>query len=196
MEIILASGSPRRAKLMQQMGLHFEIVKSGIKEGKLEKPWINGVQELAKAKALAVSGCPGQVILGADTIVVQKDVVFGKPQNAQQAREMLRILSGCVHEVMTGICIVKYMENENDSVRIYQDVEVTRVYFRSLSNKEIEAYVESGESQDKAGAYGIQGLGALLVDKIEGCYFNVVGLPVAKTMQLLRQCGVPILGGR
>lgn len=193
MEIILASGSPRRAKLLQQMGLHFKIVKSGINEGKLEKPWTNGVQKLAKAKALAVSGAPGQVVLGADTIVVHQNMVFGKPKNSEEAQKMLQALSGTVHEVMTGICVAKYAGNGKFD-KIYQDVEVTKVYFRDLESKEIQAYIASGESQDKAGAYGIQGLGALLVDKIEGCYFNVVGLPLSRTMQLLRRCGIPILG--
>ncbi len=193
MEIILASGSPRRAKLLQQMGLHFKIVKSGINEGKLEKPWTNGVQKLAKAKALAVSGASGQVVLGADTIVVHQNMVFGKPKNSEEAQKMLQALSGTVHEVMTGICVAKYAGNGKFD-KIYQDVEVTKVYFRDLESKEIQAYIASGESQDKAGAYGIQGLGALLVDKIEGCYFNVVGLPLSRTMQLLRRCGIPILG--
>ncbi len=193
MEIILASGSPRRAKLLQQMGLHFKIVKSGINEGKLEKPWTNGVQKLAKAKALAVSGAPGQVVLGADTIVVHQNMVFGKPKNSEEAQKILQALSGTVHEVVTGICVAKYAGNGKLD-KIYQDVEVTKVYFRDLESKEIQAYIASGESQDKAGAYGIQGLGALLVDKIEGCYFNVVGLPLSRTMQLLRRCGIPILG--
>ena len=181
MDVVLASGSPRRAELLKQMGVNFRIVVSQVEEGEAHTPSHLWVQELAKAKALAVAAQGGGIVLGADTIVVCQNQVLGKPRNTEEAKTMLTFLAGRVHEVMTGVCVVDNYRN-----KIYQDCEVTKVYFRKLSAREINAYVASGEPMDKAGAYGIQGLGALLAAGIEGCYFNVVGLPLIKTM-LLRQ---------
>ncbi|MFZ5753960.1 MAG: Maf family protein [Bacillota bacterium] len=189
MDVALASGSPRRAELLRQIGVNFCIVVSQVEEGEAREPFSLWVQELAKAKALAVAAHSRGIVLGADTIVVHKNRVLGKPRNTEEAKAMLAFLSGSVHEVMTGVCVVDNYRN-----KIYQDYEVTKVHFRKLSAGEINTYVASGEPMDKAGAYGIQGLGALLVAGIEGCYFNVVGLPLVKTMHLLRQCGLDILG--
>lgn len=199
MELILASNSPRRADLLRQMGLDFQIVASGIAEGGAVPPYEDWVQHLAclKAKAAAMelsarsgqSGAlGGQVILAADTIVVKENQLLGKPADEQEAVQMLRFLSGGVHEVMTGICVLNRRTNE-----MWHDVERTKVQFRVLTEPEISAYLTSGEPLDKAGTYGIQGLGGLLVERIEGCYYNVVGLPLVKTMQLLRRCGIKIL---
>jgi len=191
MEIILASASPRRAELLKQIGVSFRVVPSYIEEGQPRQPWSDWVQDLAREKALAVIAQPGEIVLAADTIVVLGEKVLGKPRDNEEAAAMLRSLSGSCHQVMTGICLVCGGASPS---RVYQGVEITQVTFRHLSEAEIANYVASGEPLDKAGAYGIQGLGALLVKEIQGCYFNVVGLPLVKTMELLRNCGVPLLG--
>lgn len=191
MGIVLASVSPRRAELLKQIGVWAQVIPSCVAEGEAFYPWKNWVMELAKTKALAVKVQDDDIVLAADTIVIYNNSVLSKPVDNEEAKNMLKTLSGSIHEVMTGICAVKGMGTER---KVYQDVETTKVFFRELSLKEIDAYVNSGEPLDKAGAYGIQGLGGLLVERIEGCYFNVVGLPLVKTMKLLRQCGVKVLG--
>lgn len=193
MELILASGSPRRAELLKQMGLTFSVQPSEIEEGKPQKPWNSWVQELSAAKARALDRSEGQIIIAADTIVVHGNRVLGKPTSAEEAVEMLRCLSGSVHEVLTGICVLGSILNSERTAEL-KDVEVTRVFFRQLTKKEILSYAATGEPLDKAGAYGIQGLGGLLVERIEGCYYNVVGLPLVKTMSLLRKFGIEVLG--
>lgn len=191
MGIVLASLSPRRTELLKQIGVTFEVIPSFVEEGEAFYPWRDWVLELAKTKALAVEVQEDDIVLAADTIVIYNNRVLGKPVDNEEAKSMLNTLSGSIHEVMTGICVVKGRGTQS---KIYQDVEVTKVFFRKLNPKEIEAYVDSGEPLDKAGAYGIQGIGGLLVERIEGCYFNVVGLPLVKTMKLLRKCGVEVLG--
>lgn len=190
MDIVLASGSPRRAELLSRMGVSYRVVISKVKENNPYPPWPQWVQKLALHKAQAVAALTGELILAADTIVVKDGKVLGKPINEQDAEEMLTFLSGDVHEVMTGITLINSLTGQ-----VFHDLEVTKVYFRTLTAREIKAYVAGKEPLDKAGAYGIQGLGGLLVEKIEGCYYNVVGLPLVKTMNLLRKCGVSILGG-
>lgn len=190
MDIVLASGSPRRAELLTQIGISYRVVTSMVKEDKPYAPLPQWVQDLALHKAQAVAAITGEIILAADTIVVKEGKTLGKPVDEREAEEMLTFLSGDVHEVMTGISVVNRLTGQ-----VYQDIEVTRVYFRTLTAQEIKAYVASKEPLDKAGAYGIQGLGGLLAARIEGCYYNVVGLPLVKTMNLLRKCGVSILGG-
>mgnify|MGYP001019012347 CR=1 FL=1 len=190
MNVILASNSPRRAALLRQMGVSFIVAPSNLEESQPLQPYRKWVQELAKLKAAAVKEeSPDGVILAADTMVLLKDLVLGKPRDDQEAKEMLLSLSGRVHQVMTGICVLNSQTEE-----IFQDVEMTQVYFRILTEREIESYVASGEPQDKAGAYGIQGLGGLFVERIVGCYYNVMGLPLVKTMRLLRKSGVTVLG--
>lgn len=199
MELILASRSPRRAELLRQIGLEFRIVESSIKEEGARTPYDQWVRQLALKKAEAaqkeIAQTPalpgGQVILAADTIVVKDGQLLGKPKDTDDAARMLAFLSGAVHAVMTGVCVLR---QQADELRFFQEVEITKVHFRSLTEEEITAYLASGEPFDKAGAYGIQGLGGLLVERIEGCYYNVVGLPLVKTMQLLRKCGIKILG--
>ncbi len=141
------------------------------------------VERLARAKAEAVECGPDDVVLGADTVVVVEGDVLGKPSDAADARRMLELLAGREHEVMTGICL----RNRRTAA---EDVETTRVRFVPLSGEEIEEYVASGEPMDKAGAYAIQGLASRFIDRIEGCYFNVVGLPVAKVYSHLRRLKV------
>ena len=199
MELILASRSPRRAELLRQIGLEFRIVESSIKEEGARTPYDQWVRQLALKKAEAaqkeIAQTPalpgGQVILAADTIVVKDGQLLGKPKDTDDAARMLAFLSGAVHAVMTGVCVLR---QQADELRFFQEVEITKVHFRSLTEEEIAAYLASGEPFDKAGAYGIQGFGGLLVERIEGCYYNVVGLPLVKTMQLLRKCGIKILG--
>lgn len=195
MEIVLASASPRRAELLRQMGVNFRVVPSRVDEGTPEWPLKQWIRDAARAKAVSLLPREGEVILAADTIVVLGERVLGKPADDSEAVAMLELLSGKAHEVITGVCVIPPMGRDEHAARVYRDVETTKVYFRELTPQEITAYVATAEHRDKAGAYGIQGRGALLVERIEGCYSNVVGLPLVKTMQLLRQCGVTVLGG-
>lgn len=189
MDIILASGSPRRGELLEQIKLPFKVLVSDIDEESIEKvepqEWVQSLA-LAKAKNVGTRLEKGLVI-GADTIVVLGEKVLGKPKSSQEAVEMLEFLSGQTHQVMTGIALVDVLSGKE-----LTDVEVTHVKFRDLSDREIEAYVAHGEPMDKAGAYGIQGLGAIFVESISGCYFNVVGLPLSKLVQCLKRFGVEI----
>ncbi|NLZ44618.1 MAG: septum formation protein Maf, partial [Clostridia bacterium] len=131
---------------------------------------------------------PNALVIAADTIVVAENRIMGKPRDKGDAREMLSFLSGRWHEVYTGIALVRAAEGKS-----LLDYERTRVKFHSLSREEIDRYIRSGEPMDKAGAYGIQGLGAVLVERIEGCYFNVVGLPLAKLALMLKKFGLEVL---
>ncbi len=194
MKVVLASSSPRRAELLKKIGLSFRVSPAEIEEGEPVAPWSEWVKTLAENKALAVSTGKDEVTLAADTVVVCKGRALGKPVDSEEALEMLRMLAGSVHEVMTGVCTINGLRTDKKGVAMYRDVEITRVHFRDLTEQELTTYVASGEPFDKAGAYGIQGLGALLVEKIEGCYYNVVGLPLVKTMLLLRRCGINVLG--
>ncbi len=183
--IVLASKSPRRADLLKQIGLEFEVCPSEVEEPKIIRisPVI-AVKELAltKARTVAVKLDVGLVI-GADTIVVIDGQPIGKPENDTHAIEILTRLSGNRHEVITGVALVD-VKRKNE----VGWAEKTAVYFRKLRQSEILAYVRSGESSDKAGAYGIQGKAGAFVERIEGCYFNVVGLPLASlTAQLWKQ---------
>lgn len=187
MELILASASPRRRELLEQIGVKFTIEVSAVEEviDPTQSP-AEQVQSLAlqKAQAVAVHHTDG-VVLGADTIVVNQGRILGKPQTEAEARDMLAGLSGKWHQVMTAVALV----DAEDSKRTWTSVETTNVKFRELTKEEIAAYIATGESMDKAGAYGIQGYGALLVERIEGCYNNVVGLPLQQVAIGLRQWG-------
>lgn len=188
-EIILASSSPRRQSLLENLGICFSTISTNIDESFLpqESPR-NAVRRLARLKAeraipLLRENC---LLIAADTIVVLDGQVMGKPGSKDDALEMLTQLSGRCHEVITAICIRTAGGCEVED-------ETTRVYFRHLSKEEIKAYVASGEPADKAGAYGIQGRGGLLVQRIEGCYFNVVGLPMSRLYLMLKKQGVNLL---
>ncbi|ADI01469.1 MAG TPA: septum formation inhibitor Maf [Syntrophothermus lipocalidus] len=188
--IVLASESPRRYHLLKNLGLEFEVqapkIVENIKEGL--KPDQQAV-ELARAKAWSIARrLHSGVVVGADTVVVIGESILGKPCDRNHAIEMLALLSGKRHQVITGICVI-----DCESGLSLEGAETTEVYFRYLSREEILVYVDSGEPYDKAGGYGIQGLGALLVDRIEGCYYNVVGLPVARLYCMLKQVGIDIL---
>ena len=188
--LILASASPRRAELMRQIGAQFEVMISETEE-KLDGDGSPAelVQRLALAKAEAVSGRVDQgMIIGADTVVVQGGHLFGKPADRAEAAEMLKALSGQAHSVLTGVAII---EQPSGAVQVaYAE---TRVFFKELLDEEITAYALSGEGLDKAGAYGIQGRGALLVEKIEGDYFNVVGMPLQLLNQMLDNWQINLL---
>ena len=183
MKVILASASPRRLELLQQIGIEPIVCPADFDEGDgaaSQADEIVMANALGKCRAVANFKGTEMPVIGADTVVVIDNVILGKPRDPKAACEMLRQLSGRSHEVLTGIA-VKYKNKE------VVDVVHTRVYFRSLSDAEIEAYVATGEPLDKAGAYGIQGRGAILVEKIDGCYNNVVGLPVSRVNELLNE---------
>ncbi|MGV8074586.1 MAG: Maf family protein [Syntrophobacteraceae bacterium] len=185
--LILASESPRRKELLNSVGLVPEIVPSRVAE--TEDP-TQSAESLARRwaaeKAQTVSILyPNSWVLGADTIVVLAGGIYGKPAGPAEAEAMLKELSGRTHEVITGIALAHHADQ---TLRV-QSVR-TQVTFRSLTDEEIKAYVRSGEPLDKAGAYGIQGIGAFLVQSINGSYTNVVGLPLAETLELLLACEV------
>ena len=183
--LILASASPRRASLLSQIGLTFEVCPSDVVEPPLSvysnKSASEITRELAliKAKAVAQDHNDG-VIIGADTLVSLDGELLGKPSDDADALTMLTHLSGSCHEVVTGVALIDAATGRDN---VWS--ETTQVYFRELSRTEITAYIASGEASDKAGAYGIQGRGAAFVRRIEGCYFNVVGLPLASLVEHL-----------
>ncbi len=183
--LILASASPRRASLLSQIGLTFEVCPSDVVEPPLSiysnKSASEITRELALIKAKAVAqGHNDGVIIGADTLVSLDGELLGKPSDDADALTMLTHLSGNSHEVVTGVTLIDAATGRD---RVWS--ETTQVYFRELSRTEITAYIASGEASDKAGAYGIQGRGAAFVRRIEGCYFNVVGLPLASLVEHL-----------
>jgi septum formation protein len=175
-QLILASQSPRRRELLATAGLQFIVRSRPVAEIRAEgEPPIEYVRRLARAKAETAREAhepTDEIVLGADTVVVLGDRVLEKPVDADDARGMLRALSGREHVVITGICLMHADE-------AIVDHESTRVHFVELTDGEIDAYVSSGEPMDKAGGYAIQGLASKFVDRIEGCYFNVMGLPLA-----------------
>lgn len=189
--LILASNSPRRRDLLLQIGLEFTVLPADVDERVLpgEAPGAYAVRvALDKARVIARRAKAG-IIIGADTIVVLGDAILGKPADAEDAGRMLSLLSGRMHRVLTGLAVV-----DAASGREMTRLSETRVWFRDLTSEELAAYVASGEPLDKAGAYGIQEKGALLVSRIEGCYFNVVGLPLSLLGEMLREFGVALSG--
>ena len=185
-EIILASASPRRRELLQNMGLDFSVVVSDADESLVDSSVVPGiyVQQLALLKAAEsakkIIKNKNAVVISADTIVVDDGLILGKPADEADARVMLKKLSAKTHKVYTGFCVMRL----SDAKTVCKSVE-TEVTFRELSDEKINRYIESGEPMDKAGAYGIQGLGAMLIDRINGDYFNVVGLPVGELANVL-----------
>ncbi len=183
--LALASASPRRREMLKELGWRFELVSVDVDEspGDGEAPSALALR-LAEAKALAGSPMmPGVWTIGADTVVDLDGVVFGKPAGRGDAARMLRALSGRTHDVHTGVALAL------DGRRLSSAVESTRVTFANLSDEEIASFLATGEGDDKAGAYAIQGVGALLVERIEGCYSNVVGLPIFKLSRMLEGLG-------
>ncbi len=181
MSVVLASASPRRRELLQRAGVEFTVKASDADERiEPDTPPHEAVMALARQKAQAVAKtCPDDTVIGADTVVVYDGAILGKPADAADAVRMLRMLSGQTHSVFTGVCLCRAGKCET----FYEQTQVT---FYPLTEREIEAYVATGEPMDKAGAYGIQGRGCTLVRSICGDYFNVVGLPVAALCRRMR----------
>ena len=187
MKLILASASARRAEILHDAGLSFAVLSSAVDETPMpgESP-AELVQRLADAKAELVSAraVAPAIIIAADTEVVLDGHVLGKPRTSEDARQMLRKLSGRTHSVLTGVTLVRLPDVERRSF-----VETTQVHFAPIPDEEITRYVASGEPFDKAGSYGIQGRAGRFVPRIEGCYFNIVGLPLARLCQELKELG-------
>ena len=181
--IILASGSPRRAELLKKIGLNFTIRPSAVNENNI--PLLSPAEyvvELARRKAKAVAANVARgILIGADTIVVLGHNILGKPTSEVEACDMLRQLSGKTHRVFTGLALIDRPSNRETSA-----VEMTEVTFRHLADDEIAAYVRSGEAMDKAGAYGIQDASAVFAEKINGCFYNVVGFPLTRFYVTIR----------
>lgn len=207
LRIILASSSPRRKALLEQLKLRFEIVPSRDEKilemedkhkqmpdekkkrrFKDKERWFAEKRALLKANDVESIISEDAIVLAADTIVLQGNRILGKPVDESEAFDMLSSLSGRIHHVITGVAIIdsKYKKQ-------YIDSEITEVKIRYLKKTEILSYIKSGEPMDKAGAYGIQGLGAMLVQRINGCYFNVVGLPLFLMQKMLHKIGKKIL---
>jgi septum formation protein len=189
MKLILASTSPRRAELLRDAGIAFEVCAPQIDEARRPHEAAEKmVARLAEAKARAAAESAGEenpaIIIGADTAVELDGEIFGKPRDAADAREMLTYLSGRTHYVVTGIYVLRLPDGASRSA-----VETTAVTFARLDRKEIDVYVTSGEPLDKAGCYAIQGRAGRYIPRIEGCYFNVVGLPMARLYALLGELG-------
>ncbi len=186
-KLVLASASPRRRDLLEMIGLNFTVLPASIPE-----PLVDGlepsvqVRTLALAKARSVAGqLEDGVVLGADTVVVLEGKILGKPVDARDARSMLESLQGREHLVYTGVALV-----DASTGRESDGYEETRVRFRPLDRHQIDWYIQTGEPVDKAGAYGIQGFGSVLIEGVYGCYFNVVGLPLGRVVRMLTGFGI------
>lgn len=194
--IVLASSSPRRSQLLSQVGLDFEVIEPDIDETNgLDLEASRLVEFLAYEKAHFVAKKISNnlkedekcLVIGADTIV-KKEKILGKPQNSEEAFQMLKYIQSSWHKVLTGVAVI-----DASTMNGISDFEVTDVKMKELSDSTIKAYIETKEPLDKAGAYGIQGIGSIFIEKINGCYFNVVGLPLAKLDTLLKKFGVSIV---
>jgi septum formation protein len=171
--VVLASNSPRRKELLTAAGIRYVVRGPDIEEVRRpDEPALDYVRRLAEEKAFAIPIAPGEIVLAADTTVVVQEHVLEKPRDHADALRMLRLLSGREHEVITGICL-------RTAGQKIIDVAITKVHFLQMTEQELADYVASGEPMDKAGAYAIQGRASKFIDRIEGCYFNVVGLPIA-----------------
>jgi septum formation protein len=183
--LVLASSSPRRREILEMLGFEFDVIPAGVGEDQIlsEDPFRNA-QLIAELKGVDVQRVrPRRTIISADTVVVMGGISLGKPAGAEAAAEMLRSLSGGEHEVITGMALI------GPPNRRVVAAERTKVFFREIGDREIARYVETGEPFDKAGAYAIQGLASAFVERIEGCFFNVVGLPVALLFRMFESFG-------
>lgn len=184
-DLILASSSPRRKDFITKLGLNFQIVKPDADETVLVGESASDyVKRMANEKANIVAALhSNDIVLAADTIVVCDNRILGKPVNREDAKNILRLLSGRTHEVMTAVCIIK----GDDEIEIF---EVTKVTFAPLTEELIDTYVASGECDDKSGAYAVQGIGAMLIQKVEGSVSSVVGLPICQVRCALEKLGL------
>ena len=190
---ILASTSPRRTELLRLVGIEHQVVPPQVDES-TDAPSKPGphVKTLAERKALSVcKRAPAATVLGADTIVYHRGEILGKPADFEEACRMVDHLAGSEHEVFTGIALAG-----PEGLPVQSAYEVTRVRFRALDRQHTKAYVETGEPMDKAGAYGIQGFGATLVESVNGCYFNVMGLPLSLLVRMLETRGLDYRFGK
>lgn len=191
-KIVLASASPRREAILRQIGADFEVIAPDISEdidSNCEpEEYACRLSEI-KADCVASKLSGDAIVIAADTIVLIKEDILGKPANRSEAVEMLNKLQGCWHRVITGFTVI----DTSDGFKKLISHETTEVKMRDLTDEEIEAYVDSGEPFDKAGGYGAQGIGALLIEEIQGCYFNIIGLPVTKLSKELRAFGINLL---
>ena len=186
-DLVLASGSPRRREILQQIGVKFRVSVSGEEEKPTAENPLDFPRENASQKALAVSKKdPSAVVLGFDTLVFLDGKPLGKPKDKQDALRMLKSLNGRSHKVITGVAVA------HGGMLLSASQEETEVFFRDCSLQELEEYVNSLDPMDKAGAYGIQTNGARLIRSIRGCYYNVVGLPVARTLDMLKNLKVKV----
>ena len=192
MKVILASKSPRRVEILEKIVKEFEVVQSNFDEntidfkGDVEKY----VKDLSRNKAIEVSKRLNEpsIVIAADTVVFQNGKVLEKPKNEEDAFSMLSSLSGNTHKVYSGICLINTYDDT-----VVTDCDCTEVKFSELNPRQIRNYINSGEPMDKAGAYGIQGLGGAFVERIEGCYYNVMGLPLNKLYKALENYDMTIL---
>lgn len=189
--IILASASPRRRELLEQIGVNFEVKVSGAEENITTAHPGEAVKELSALKGREVfTGISGDVlVLGADTVVAADGNILGKPGNREEAVRMLEYLQGKTHQVYTGVTVFVREGGKERQNSFYEKTEVT---FCPMDCREIQSYVDTGESSDKAGAYGIQGKSAVFIKKIDGDYSNVVGLPLSRVYQEIKQMGIDI----
>ena len=188
MKLILASASPRRAEVLRDAGFEFEVQPARVNESRLPNEAVEAyVLRVATAKADAIAqanlsdGTPA-IVIAADTVVLAGQQILPKPKDAEDARRMLRLLSASTHEVVTGLFVIRAYDGIS-----FTHVERTRVEFNRLSETDIDSYIQTKEPFDKAGAYGIQGIGGRFVRRIDGCYFNVMGLPLSRLWEILRQ---------
>lgn len=187
MRLILASSSPRRAEILRGAGIVFEVAAPDVDETRrAEESPVEYVCRLAEAKARAAANGLNDpaLVIGADTVVLLDGRVYGKPASAEEAAEMFRHYSGRTHEVVTGVAVLRQPDG---ALRV--EHASTCVTFAAMSEAEIAAYIATGEPFDKAGAYAIQGIGGRFVARIEGCYFNVMGLPLSLAYRMLRELG-------
>lgn len=183
--MILASASPRRKEILENFGFSFKTVVKNVDETSNKDTVKEKIMEIARKKAIAVAkDFPNENVIGADTMVVINNRILGKPHNRQEAFEMLKSLSGKNHEVITAFSFINLEKNIT-----YCDYEITKVYFKNLTDEEINWYIKTNEPMDKAGAYGIQGKGAFFVEKIEGDFFSVMGFPLGKFVRFLSESG-------
>lgn len=192
-KLILASASPRRKELLEQVGAEFEIIPAKGEEVITSSRPEEVVVELSVQKAEEVAGRIQEkdvIILGADTVVVFDGQILGKPKDEAEAERILSMLSGNTHSVYTGVTLIVIQDGKSERHSFYEETKVTMY---PMTKQQILSYIRTGEPMDKAGAYGIQGKGALYIEKIHGDYNNVVGLPVAKIFQRMRKSGIEIL---
>jgi septum formation protein len=182
MKLVLCSASPRRRELLERLGVRFSVVPAHIDETRNQRePPLAYVRRMAREKAEAGAARPGQIALGADTIVVVRDEVLGKPRDRSDAERMLRALSGTEHQVITAVCVPP-------EVRAVE----TLVKFASLTDAQVRWLAASGDGDDKAGAYAVQGLAGAFIERLDGSFTNVVGLPLAETLEMLSKAGVEL----